>query len=265
MVYDETLLQKLPTTMTEIRLTNIKISDWPDLSRFPNLQKLCLINCELQNVGPIPQTIQYLNLSYNQLKEIPSIISNLPQLTHFFCSHNPITKLPKSLTHHPSITHVGLCNIQIQDYTPLMHIPNLSSLHIGTAGSSLSLPYIHLSRSLSKLTIYKRLYIHVAPEHKIHIKTLDVTSAVNNLDGFHQFERIENVIGVLSNNEIPHGNHTIQHPFHKVRTRRLKHLHSEAKANQKNSRPWIKSHPKFMAKLKEYQQEHNIDYSQDKT
>ena len=142
-----------------------------------------------------------------------------------------------------------------------MRIPNISSLHLGIDQKShLSLPYIHVSRSLAKLTIHKHLSIHVDPEDKIRLQTLDVTSAyVYNLDVFQQFERIDNLIGVLSNNEIPHGKHTIPNLLHTINLRQQKNAIGDD-ANPTNRRAWTKSHPDFVAGMAAYRQQENINY-----
>ena len=77
-------------TVTELDLSNRKLTVLPDLFLYPNLQILHCSNNYLTSLDNLPPTLQELDCFNNQLTSL----NNLPsQLQNLDCSHNQLTSL----------------------------------------------------------------------------------------------------------------------------------------------------------------------------
>lgn len=91
--------------------TSLKLSE--NLSHFP------------EEIFDLADTLEYLDLSFNNLSALPANFGSLQKLKIFFCSENPFTILPSVLGDCPLLDIVGFKSNQIETIQPGALNPNL--------------------------------------------------------------------------------------------------------------------------------------------
>lgn len=87
-----------------------------DLSEFP------------EEIFSLADSLEVLNLSGNQLTELPADLHRLKRLNILFCSNNPFTRLPEGLGQCEQLFFVGFKACKIVDVSPRALPPGLRSL-----------------------------------------------------------------------------------------------------------------------------------------
>lgn len=95
------------------------------------------INQALTVLAKCPN-LQYLNLSYMGLTELPASIGDLKSLKHLRLGNNPLTTLPESLYSLPALEHLRIGSNEGLDYNAVLTsakaLPALSTLWIQYCG-----------------------------------------------------------------------------------------------------------------------------------
>jgi Leucine-rich repeat (LRR) protein len=97
--------------LEEIILKANSVIMQPTLSRFPNITRLTLIGCRLNQTLPIIaqlRRLQQLILSVEGLTNFPTEFSQLDQLTYLGLSGNGLTTLPLEITRLPRLEYLVL-------------------------------------------------------------------------------------------------------------------------------------------------------------
>jgi hypothetical protein len=76
----------------------------------------------------LADSLQVLNLSGNQLTDLPADLHRLEHLQIIFCSNNPFTRLPEALGRCEQLFFVGFKSCQIVEVSPRALPPRLRSL-----------------------------------------------------------------------------------------------------------------------------------------
>lgn len=76
----------------------------------------------------LADSLQVLNLSGNQLTDLPADLHRLKHLQILFCSNNPFTRLPEALGRCEQLFFVGFKSCQIVEVSPRALPPRLRSL-----------------------------------------------------------------------------------------------------------------------------------------
>ena len=124
------MLSNYSDDVEEIDISNNRLTQLPDLSRFKKLQTLYCYNNQLTSLPPLPSTLQTFYCSNNQLTSLPPFPSTLQILD---CSCNQLIHLPP----FPSTLQRLYCF-----RNQLTHLPSLpSSLqYLDCSNNSFSLP-----------------------------------------------------------------------------------------------------------------------------
>jgi hypothetical protein len=109
-------LESLPNDEAYINLTNYKLTELPDLSRFINLQWLNCSDNQLTNINLNSTTLSALVCCDNNIKNIS--VNNLPNLRSLYCSNNQLTFLPQM----PNLESL------ICQYNQLYFLPELQNI-----------------------------------------------------------------------------------------------------------------------------------------
>lgn len=86
------ILENLPKTLENLYIYGYSISNYLDLSQLNRLKKLELINCRLNKLGDLPDSLEKFKCEGSKLKSLPKLPSGLKEL---YCSYNEIEKLPE--------------------------------------------------------------------------------------------------------------------------------------------------------------------------
>ena len=149
-------LNNLPDNVEKIDLSNKKLYELPDLSRFYNLKYL---HCENNNLTGIPNfpNLKILDCNYNFIISLP-IFLNIEIL---YCNSNRLTSLPifpnlkslecqdnriTSLPIFPNLQKLQCCNNKL---TSIPSFTNLKVLHCGNNKLNIIMP-----RNLDRLHCY---------------------------------------------------------------------------------------------------------------
>jgi len=101
-------LSTLPHSLEVFKVNGGKI-EMP--SNLPLLKTLQLKSLGLKSLAPLerlPETIETLDLSYNQLGELPTEIASLKKLVRLNLDGNSLVSLPEFLYKLPSLNHLSL-------------------------------------------------------------------------------------------------------------------------------------------------------------
>ena len=106
-------------------ITRLKIS--ADLSQFP------------REIFDLAESLEVLDLSNNQLNELPQDLARLHNLKILFCSNNSFTSLPSMLAECPSLEMIGFKSNQISE-VPASSLPDQTRWLILTDNKITELP-----------------------------------------------------------------------------------------------------------------------------
>ena len=114
------------TTTTTTTTTPATTSPPSHLALFYNLKLRRLPPC-LFDYPALQDHLLHLNLSRNELKELPPTIGAFTALTHLDVSRNKLRRLPPSLQH---LTHLQILNVSSNDFRSLhtLQLPVLAAL-----------------------------------------------------------------------------------------------------------------------------------------
>jgi Leucine-rich repeat (LRR) protein len=165
-------LNNLPDNVERIDLSNKKLDELPDLSRFHNLKEL---NCENNGITSMPTfpNLKILNCNYNFIISLP-ILLNIETL---FCNNNRLTSLPllpnlkqldcqgNRLTSIPSFPNLKWLQCTNNKITSIMP-RNLELLHCNNNQITVFLGQIHPIQNLHKLNNFRYLYYSLKLKQK---------------------------------------------------------------------------------------------------
>jgi hypothetical protein len=81
-----------------------------------------------EEIFSLADSLQVLNLSGNQLTDLPADLHRLKHLQILFCSNNPFTRLPEALARCEQLFFLGFKSCQITEVSPRALPPRLRSL-----------------------------------------------------------------------------------------------------------------------------------------
>lgn len=110
-------------TLEAIKLRNNPLKNLPpDVSQLRNLKLLTLSYCQLKNEIPtcvyMLENLRHLDVSYNSIKFISKVITNLSNLKYFNIEGNEIEYLPSSMLHMSD--HLETINVKNNYLHPLL-------------------------------------------------------------------------------------------------------------------------------------------------
>lgn len=140
---------------------HLLLSSLPDIWDHPPLRKLKVLHLSdnplktMSNYLDNLTNLTYLDLSYNQLENIPESIGNLKVLKILILAHNNLRELQDSLSHATSLTYLNLGHNQLE--TIPKSIENLTNVEELNLSNNLlrSIP-----NSIVALTHLKRLNLY---------------------------------------------------------------------------------------------------------
>ncbi|WP_235643952.1 DUF1963 domain-containing protein [[Flexibacter] sp. ATCC 35208] len=117
-----TALESLPLWLGDLKaLDTIRVSNsqiagiHPYIFQLPELTKLYLSHNQLESIHPtLPEKLETLVVSYNQLTSVPASVT---RLTYLNIEHNPLEKLPAGLENIPTLNLELEKKIKLLDYT----------------------------------------------------------------------------------------------------------------------------------------------------
>jgi Leucine-rich repeat (LRR) protein len=172
-----------------IQLSFIDLDSIPtQIANITSLKYMQITNCNLKSVKRnfnLPN-LEYLDISYNKLNEIPFEISQLKKIQCFTLSYNKITTLPEIFSHLTSITRLFLDGNNLIDckYLP----PNLSELNVVSckiANTNWLISKSSLFHSLQTLSMWDNKLTEIPNEFELftNLLVLDIH--------FNQIQKIE--------------------------------------------------------------------------
>lgn len=111
----------LENCLLDLNLDNVSITAFPDLP-LPFLRRLTIADNELPFVPPELATnmtsLNSLDLSYNDLTNVPLLTHSLPKLRHLSLAGNPITVLTNTslLGAAETLKHLDISNMQLNSF-----------------------------------------------------------------------------------------------------------------------------------------------------
>lgn len=207
--------------LTSLTLVSLRKEDLPDLSTFPNLTTLKLINCHMDSLDTLPPNLEHLNISFNPLPLFPTSILACTQLKVLEMASVPFTSVPIEIQNLQHIERVSITNSALQNLDFLTLLPKLETLkigynleykpwHFGTRkhlhGINRPVPILPAGLSnLRKLIVNDALAVSLGAYEEHTLEELDIQNAGNGT-GVHlikQFKHIKTLRGFLPNDTQP--------------------------------------------------------------
>ena len=207
--------------LTSLTLVSLRKEDLPDLSMFPNLTTLKLINCHMDSLNTLPANLEHLNISFNPLPVFPTSILACTQIKVLEMASVPFTSVPNEIQNLQYIERVSITNSALQNLDFLTLLPNLETLkigynlevkpwHFGTRkhlhATNRSVPMLPPGLSnLRKLIVNDSLAISLGAYEEYTLEELDIQYAGNGtaVHLIKQFKHIKTLRGFLPNDTQP--------------------------------------------------------------
>lgn len=209
------------SNITSLTLVSIKKEDMPDLSTFPNLKTLKIIDCHLEALGSISTEIEHLNISFNPLQQFPTSILECTKIKVLEMASVSFTSVPDDIRKLNQIERISMTNSSLQDLQFLTYLPKLHTLKAGfciehkpwhhnysrsrqaAIGTIPMLPTC--MNSLRSLTVHDAFAISLGAYQDYTLEELNIQHAGEGT-GMHlikQFKHIKNLRGFLPSDTQP--------------------------------------------------------------
>ena len=120
--------------LVELKRLNIEynqLTKLPPLKKLPKLDSLSAHNNNIEKFAELPQSLTWLNLNSNELKQLPKSITNLKKLKTLVLSKNSFSSFPKEILQLTSLESIELGGNPIEDLPKeLLSLPNLRELRV---------------------------------------------------------------------------------------------------------------------------------------
>ncbi|WP_110517442.1 leucine-rich repeat domain-containing protein [Herpetosiphon llansteffanensis] len=160
-------LTEVPTALRQLPL-NILTLMYNDLHQLPDwLIELPLIQLSLGGCPNVQlpanfdqSSIEFLDLSSNQLTEVPAVVGRMPKLKHLSLSSNHFQSIPRLIA-DTAIEHLNLSENPIRDFS-LLPATRLRGLNLCESGLT-TLPIELLQHPLELLDLSQHKNLHIPP------------------------------------------------------------------------------------------------------
>lgn len=98
-----------------------RLEKFPSLDRFTHLKVLDISNNQIEELSPLPHSLQYLNIALNKVKNLPSF-DDFTELTELNANGNEIETVP-SLANCMKLKRINFC------YNKIIKFPSVGNFH----------------------------------------------------------------------------------------------------------------------------------------